>query len=85
MIASLANAGNLPKARRALADAERIWPASWDIMNASFSFELRYGDARKAQELIGRGDALFGGPSGGFAGPKIVMTARLDSSPENVA
>lgn len=85
LIGSLANAGNIPKARRTLADAERIWPASRNIMNARFSLELRYGDARKAQDLIDRGEAMFGGPSGGFRGPRIVMAARLDPSPENVA
>ncbi len=85
LIASLAHAGNLPKARRALADAERIWPASAHVMNAKFSLEYRYGDAREAQEMIDRGDASLGGRSGGFRGPKIVMAARLNPSPENVA
>jgi len=85
LIGSLAHAGNLPKARRELSDAERIWPESAAVMNAAFGLEYRYGDARKAQELTNRGYSLVGGPSGGFGGPQIVMRARLDPSPENIA
>jgi len=85
LIVSLAHAGNLPKARRKLSEAERVWPDSAAVMNAAFSMEYRYGDARKAQELTDRGYSLVGGPSGGFDGPRIFMRARLDPNPDNIA
>ncbi len=47
--------------------------------------EYRYGDAKKAQELMDRGRSVLGGRTGGFGGPAIVMRARLNPNAENVA
>jgi DNA-binding SARP family transcriptional activator/tetratricopeptide (TPR) repeat protein len=85
LIAALAHAGNVERARRELAEAERIWPGSDQLAGVRFSMELRYGDARLAQQMIDRGEASLGGPNGGFGGPQILMRARLDPTPENVA
>lgn len=85
LIGSLAHAGNLARARRELVDAERIWPNSPAVMNAAFGLEYRYGDAKKAEELMARGRSLVGGRAGGFGGPQIVLRARLDQSTTNVA
>jgi DNA-binding winged helix-turn-helix (wHTH) protein/tetratricopeptide (TPR) repeat protein len=81
---SLAHAGSLARARSEVAAARQLWPNSQLLRTTLFSIELRYGDPRIAQQMIARGEASLGGPTGGFGGPEILMRARLDPSPKNI-
>ena len=77
LIQALAWGGATPAARRALQQAENMWPGTDALRDAQFAFHLRYGDPRIAQALMsdikdvdGRSDAY--------------LLARLDPSPANL-
>lgn len=66
LIQSLAWGGATIAARRALEQAERMWPGTGALRDAQFAFYLRYGDPRVAQGLMseikdvdGRSDAYL--------------------------
>jgi tetratricopeptide (TPR) repeat protein len=84
LVATLAHAGVLDAARKEMAEAERLWPDSAELRGIRFSIELRYGDAHVAQRMIDRGEANLGGPVGSPGSP-LMMRARLDPTPANVA
>ena len=77
MIQALAWGGATIAARRALDQAENMWPGTDALRDAQFAFHLRYGDPRVAQVLMseikdvdGRSDAY--------------LRARIDPSPANL-
>ena len=77
LIQSLAWGGATIAARRALDQAENMWPGTGALRDAQFAYHLRYGDPRIAQRLMseikdvdGRSDAY--------------LLARLDPSKANL-
>lgn len=74
VIMALAYAGQLDRAKRELAQAERLWAGTGALRDILWGFHLRYGDPDTARRL-----APFGGE-----GLEFYLAARADPSPANV-
>lgn len=84
LIANLAYSGRHEEARRALDEAERIWPGSDAIEDARYRFELRYGDPQIAMLLFERYQAQTGPVDQSRARAQAIMEARLNPTQANV-
>jgi DNA-binding winged helix-turn-helix (wHTH) protein/tetratricopeptide (TPR) repeat protein len=76
----LAVSGRLEAARKALRDAEALWPGASSVQAARYVVDLRFGDARGALDLI---------RSGAVPTPEAdvyisFLEARLDPTPRKV-
>ncbi|HET9355397.1 MAG TPA: TIR domain-containing protein [Sphingomicrobium sp.] len=74
VIMALAYAGQLDRAKLALAEAERLWAGTGALRDIQWGFHLRYGDPQMARKL-----APFGGE-----GLTVYLAARADPSEANV-
>jgi tetratricopeptide (TPR) repeat protein len=77
----LAYTGQMDAARRELDDARRSWPRSPSIAIIQYYFDLRYGDARRALNILRSGDM---GPTNSDEGTQLYLQARISPTPANV-
>lgn len=75
----LAHSGNAQQALDVLQHAERLWPGANTVEFARFSFDLRYGDPRKALVQLRYGGARWGQQS-----VKAFLEARVDPTPGKI-
>ena len=59
----LAHSGRTSQARHVLDEAERLWPGTAAVQSAQLTFELRYGDPRRALRAMQEGAARFNAAS----------------------
>ena len=75
----LAHSGNARQALEVLRQAERLWPGANTVEFARFSFDLRYGDPRKALLQLRHGGARWG-----QSGLQAFLEARVDPTSSNI-
>jgi tetratricopeptide (TPR) repeat protein len=80
-IQALVYAGEFSKAKAEIADARNKWPKDSAIDHADFDFQLRYGDARAALELMPR---LADYSDADLDPWRKVIAARLDPTPAEI-
>lgn len=80
-ISSLAYSGRTAMAQDALQEAERLWPGTSSVLDASFRFHLRYGDPSKALQLLKSGVEGTGPVHDSHAS---FLQARIDPSPAKI-
>lgn len=80
-IEALAYAGQFSRAKDEIADAHRRWPVNSDIDSAEFDFQYRYGDPRRAEQLLPH---VLNLSDAGLTPYRKFIAARLDPSPEHI-
>jgi len=80
-IEALACAGQFSRAKDEIADAHRKWPVNSEIDSAEFDFQYRYGDPRRAEQLLPR---VLDLSDAQLAPYRKIIAARLDPSPANI-
>ena len=81
-IAALTYGASFEQARREIAEAERIWPNSDDILRADYGFNLRYGDPKRAETLLTR---LMPYNERGMLPLRLLLRARAQPTRANIA
>ena len=76
-IAALAYSGQIEDAIQELADAEKLWPGSYAMLDARSRIHARYGDPEEALRI----QRAFRDPSRGF---EYFILARKDPTPANI-
>ena len=80
-ILGLMYSGQFSKAKADLAEAEKKWPDDPAIDFAEFEFQLRYGDARRALDLLPR---VTDSSDAARAPLRKAIEARLDPTPAKI-
>ena len=78
-ISALSHAGQLDAAFHELENAERLWPGASNMVDARFRLHIFYGDPKEALRLMRKGITNYPGYV------ELVLHARIDPSPENMA
>jgi len=81
-ISALVDGGWLEQARQEMAKAERIWPNSPSLVAEDFWFNLRYGDAKRAEMLLLTTQAFT---ERGLKMARLFLKARTQPTPANIA
>ncbi len=86
LITTLSYAGHVGEARQELAAAQRIWPGSASLKDASFRIELRYGDPAALHAAVAKVDPKLPFDIG-WSGDSTValLVARAVPTRENIA
>lgn len=82
LINALANGNEFEAARKALEEAERLWPGASNLIGIRFDLFRRYGDPREALNIL-----RSGAVSRQFVSPAVesFLEARIDPSPAKIA
>lgn len=80
LIAFLMDSGSFHAAKRELNEAERLWPGASNILETRFLLEYRYGDPKKALDLLEEGRLnIIPTPL-----QTSFLRARIDKSPSKI-
>lgn len=80
LVGALIGAGNMKAALAQVEEVERLWPGASSTIEARYRFELRYGNARKALDLIDSGAT----DSPIAPAQRTFLLARINPSQQNV-
>ena len=80
-ILALTYAGRFSRARAEIADARKKWPNDPEIDQAEYSFQYRYGDPKRAEQLMPR---VLENSDAAMAPDRKLIAARIQPSPAKI-